>query len=278
MFSNLKTSLTNLPGNLLGSITGGLVDMGLSNMMGGNLDDKYAKRAAARADYYADLAHKRSIDAYKRRYRWTMKDMKRAGLNPILAAQNAGFSIGNSPTSAAATTHMPSYTPVRGASAWADMMRAEHEKESAETEKQKRKNIMADTAKKRQEIRESMQKVINYRQQHRLMGSQEKEIIRRTKNLEQEWWVKTSEFNRNFAQAELYAQQGKLTKEQLNKIQYETKQIQTLTKKLQAELAQLRRIADVYDSDIGAILGYIKAVGDALPLNIGMGILKGATK
>lgn len=68
------------------------------------------------------LSTKQQIDAarhnYKHRYRWTMADMRAAGLNPILAGQVGG---GNTPQAVAADYSKSLGTAAQVASAGADM-------------------------------------------------------------------------------------------------------------------------------------------------------------
>ena len=59
----------------IGETVGGLFATGLASQA-----NKNAKKAARRA-------YERSVKAYQSRFQWSMEDMRKAGLNPILAAQ-----------------------------------------------------------------------------------------------------------------------------------------------------------------------------------------------
>ena len=76
---------------------GGGLDL-LGGIGGGYLEYEHAKKLQARA-------HEFSKHMYKRRYRMTMKDMSKAGLNPILAYQQGG---GSAPSGATVgSPHFP---------------------------------------------------------------------------------------------------------------------------------------------------------------------------
>lgn len=72
--------------SFLGSALGAVVG-GVSSIIGGALDNS-AKRHAA------TVANQRNVYNYQHRYQWSMDDMQKAGLNPMLAAtQGIGGSI-----------------------------------------------------------------------------------------------------------------------------------------------------------------------------------------
>lgn len=59
---------------------------GAAKVFGGWLSKKSSAKAAK-------IAHKRNVSDYKHRYQWTMADMRKAGLNPILAAGTGAGSL-----------------------------------------------------------------------------------------------------------------------------------------------------------------------------------------
>ena len=86
-----------------GSLVSGLFATGLASQA-----NKNAKKAARRA-------FERSVKAYKHRYQWTMEDMRKAGLNPILAY---GQGAGSAPTAQQAQTFLADASSLgRGAEA-----------------------------------------------------------------------------------------------------------------------------------------------------------------
>ena len=69
-------------GAALGPVTGGI-----ASIIGGALSNSAARHAAT-------VANQRNVYNYQHRYQWSMQDMQKAGLNPILAAtQGIGGSI-----------------------------------------------------------------------------------------------------------------------------------------------------------------------------------------
>lgn len=72
--------------SLFGSAAGAIAG-GVSSIIGGMLSNSAARHAAT-------VANKRNIYNYQHRYQWSMDDMQKAGLNPILAAtQGIGGSV-----------------------------------------------------------------------------------------------------------------------------------------------------------------------------------------
>ncbi len=84
-----------------GSVLGGLVDVGMSWLGNEIIAKPNAERAYKDSKEASALSFERSYGAYKSRYQDTMKDMKAAGLNPILAA-SSGFKPSSAPQAATA--------------------------------------------------------------------------------------------------------------------------------------------------------------------------------
>ena len=61
-------------GSALGAVTGGI-----SSIIGGALSNSADRHAAT-------VANQRNQYNYQHRYQWSMEDMQKAGLNPMLAA------------------------------------------------------------------------------------------------------------------------------------------------------------------------------------------------
>lgn len=73
-------------GSFLGSAAGAIAG-GISSIIGGALSNSAARHAAT-------VANQRNVYNYQHRYQWSMEDMQKAGLNPMLAAtQGVGGSI-----------------------------------------------------------------------------------------------------------------------------------------------------------------------------------------
>ena len=72
--------------SLFGSAAGGIAG-GVSGIIGGMLSNSAARHAAT-------VANQRNVYNYQHRYQWSMEDMQKAGLNPMLAAtQGIGGSV-----------------------------------------------------------------------------------------------------------------------------------------------------------------------------------------
>ena len=72
--------------SFLGSAAGAVAG-GVASIIGGALSNSAARHAAT-------VANQRNIYNYQHRYQWTMEDMQKAGLNPMLAAtQGIGGSV-----------------------------------------------------------------------------------------------------------------------------------------------------------------------------------------
>lgn len=69
-------------GSAAGAFTGGI-----ASIIGGALSNSAARHSST-------VANQRNVDNYKHRYQWSMEDMQKAGLNPMLAAtQGIGGSV-----------------------------------------------------------------------------------------------------------------------------------------------------------------------------------------
>ncbi len=64
---------------LLGNLGLGSLFGAVDKFVGGSIDNHYAKK---KMDYQAKIQEQQ----YRQRYQWTVEDMKKAGLNPLLAA------------------------------------------------------------------------------------------------------------------------------------------------------------------------------------------------
>lgn len=71
------------------------MDLGLGQMMGMGAEALGALWSAKQNRQAQRRAHKFAALMYQNRYQWTMQDMQKAGLNPILAAK--GGLVGSSP-------------------------------------------------------------------------------------------------------------------------------------------------------------------------------------
>lgn len=152
--------------------------------------------------------------AYKNRYKMTMDDMNRAGLNPVLAA-SGGFNVGSGPDAALATTPMastsggqgvlPSYpqagsSALRFAQAGKEVEQTKLFSSEIELKIQQATNTIADTELKRA--------------QQGLVEDQERETVERIKKIQEEILKVIKDRNLTEKNIELMDQQvAKLTEE-----------------------------------------------------------------
>lgn len=310
-------SLTEIPN----AIAGGVIDFA-GDMLGNQFINKpNSAHAAQRAERAATLQYEREKEAattawkrqskyhkafmdkqyqrqknlYRNRYKWTMQDMKGAGLNPILAA-SGGFNVGSAgvpsasvPAAAKAnsaqaqvfqaqSTDYATGTQSARQLAESGLVEAQNEKVVAEIDE-----VIADTSKKRNEAIQALAKAEELRQEAKNKKWEERNIMARLRNIEQDYWVKVSQYSRNMKEAYVAAakydmtqQETQLIMQQTKNLEIERRRIYELTKKIQAELAKLSRTADVYRSPIGKVLAYMKEINSALNIS-GVGVI-GPTK
>lgn len=188
-------------------------------------------------------AYNQSVDAYRNRYQWQMSDMRKAGLNPMLAAQG-GMSPGGSPTG-----YMPNMPDI-----------ANTAKAMSEAEKisgidtivgiEKATNIAQDTLLKRVQAGVAKQN--------------EKTLF--------------SVMLKNLTELKLMHEQAVKTIYEQGMILDEQKLIRKQAEKLINMMPRLQKEAEVYNDWFGQILTYIKAISDSLGFAIPFGAGYGATK
>lgn len=226
-----------------------LFDFGASHVNVG-LQAWHAKDAASDANQWAaqaaDLSWARQKELYQNRYRWTMRDMRRSGLNPILAA-TGGFQVGSggpAPMAQSFKADMPtasSYLPSSSAKNWAEADKAESE---TKVNAEKAKETIEHTAKMRAE--------------KGLITKQEQLAI-------QAYHVQDAVFAKTMKEAYLSVSKRELT-------EAETRQVLKATEQLGLAMEQLRKTASVYDGPAGAILSYLKEITNALGIRGNVGV------
>jgi len=264
---NVGKSIGNVITDIPSTLLGGAIDLGSDWLQNELVAKPNTDEAWERSKEASALAFKRSYGAYKHRYRDTMKDMRKAGLNPILAAGSAGFT----------TSGQPAYTPpqsmlaqpqgLSAAKSYSDWTQGQSNVES-------KKNIHADTRKKlvesqkiRKEINETISNTLLNRQKTKESKANEKETIKNIALLDKKIWESIAGFHKTIQEAYLALDKQTLTKEQVKNLQSERGKIHEQTKTLQAQLAMLTKIANVYNGPSGQMMANVKTVMDALNLN-----------
>lgn len=257
-FSGLLKAFGTSGGSTAASLAGNY----LSNELIGKPN---AERAKEWAENASAVAFERSYDAYRRRYQDTTADMIKAGINPIMAA-SGGFSVGQSPNMTP-----PQVFPIQppnidvGSTAKniADAIKTSGvDTELTETE----------IRKKRQDIKESWERVYNLRVTRGLVRQQEKTEFERTKTLENQFALLREQIDKTQREIKLLNRQTDKTREEYellkNKrklIQGQTAEINIKVKALREQIKKMIKINKVYENPGGQLLAYIEQISKSLP-------------
>jgi len=179
------------------------------------------------SSYGAHRAGNKTTRNYKSRYQDTMADMKKSGLNPILAS-SGGFNVGQSGNIPAPQIHDMSQAMSTSAKQFAQ----------AKTEESKQDNIKQDTKLKIKQVKTEIEKATNLRASTGKITQEEKNLAKTIPNI--------------MAQLQLLKQQKKLSKRQ-------TAIAENNVNILSAQLKRLNKIAEVYKTPTGTGFAWIEA-------------------
>lgn len=211
---------------LVSGLTGGAVNLG-----GKYLEDELI------GDPNSAAAYRRQKDFYKQRYQWMMKDMRKAGLNPILAAGSAGFSTGGTPSVSMSTLPSTDY-----ASSAKNMSEIGKIEEETATERVRQLKTMA-------EVRTEIARKYKLRAEKGLVTEQERKI-----------WFEIEKW-----QSEIYKNYRSGVRESKD-----AERLANQTKALAYQLNQLKNISDVYAAPASKALTIIKEIMRSLGINVGV--------
>jgi hypothetical protein len=193
------------------------------------------------------MAYDRSMQAYKSRYQDTVKDMKAAGLNPILAA-SGGFNVGNS-VQAQPAQAFQAHNIQSPASSARDVSSIETNKTQAQLNTQKKA--------------ESVQNALKHAAQSGKFTEEANLLAAKVHQV-------TASVNLMQEQAEEAQASAYQKRQQGNFYSSQKKKIAAEVKTMGAKLAQLKTESNVYDHPYGQWIKWateiLKAVG--LPLAI----------
>lgn len=253
--SILSSAVGALTGGPVGSIIGGVGGSLFEDWM----SDSNAKDAWQRSKQGAQDQWNREYGAYKTRYQDTTADMRKAGLNPILAA-TSGFNVsGGGAKATAATPYMSSGSSGNIASSAQQLSKTKKTEEETKTEIKRRELI-------KNQALESIAKKVKHKAETRKIRNEEKiaaaNIFNAEKRLEQ---IKVE-----IAQAE---QDTKL-KEKL------TEQARIQIDQMRANLQAMQNMDKIYSGPAGQLLSYLKLLSEILGISTGYhhGTFKGQTR
>lgn len=213
---------------------------GLSSIMNTGSANE-ASRTAATEAYY------RNVHSYNHRYQWAVDDMRKAGLNPILAA-SSGMNVGSAPEAPMRTTFaappMPSFDIGSNAKNLAQ--------EKTETQKQELTKNQALT---------ELERIHQVRAQTKLVNQQEFKTFNEIQNL-------AGQFDKIQAEIKNIEQTTNTAKAQMEKVEQEKANLIKVGQMLSSQLKQLQNISKVYGSGTGKIMTWINEILNSLNLKL----------
>jgi len=227
---------------------------------------------------------------YKERYYWTVKDMKSAGINPIMAA-SGGFSVGNAPTVSLPSPGMPNQPNTGSFSSTAKDYKSIDDMESQIKKRQEEKRfiifsctrkIIAEAELARKKSDEALANVVKMRAETKVLSAEERLKVQQVMKTEQEV-IQTirnivkieNEIENIQARTKVEKEREPLTKAQRQKLQQEMNLVKQNVLRLSYGMQELIRESNVYKGPIGGILVYIREILKAIGLGIFLPFLKG---
>lgn len=260
----------------------------VSSLAGGLMSQSFGESNASEAAHLSEYHMAQQFElnklAYMNRYQWMTEDLKRAGLNPILAA-SGGFNVSGAPTVSMAQSYQaptPQFDMAASARDVADAYfygqkedTARKEMESMDVGMSKTRaeieNIGAQTVSVLQGVQESVSRIALQRSQEGLNKAQEQVAVADFQRVLKDIEVKTQEVRTSVelmkkyvkdqnlsvaATATEYARQGEL-RELARKAREDTKYIMDQRANIVNQGEKLKAIGDVYRTPVGRGLAAI---------------------
>lgn len=262
---NISDILNSLLKGLTQSIVPSALTLGSDYLRNQMINLPNAASAYTQSKQGAEEAFRRQLDLYKTRYRYTMNDMEKAGLNPILAV-SSGFNVGSGLSSPAASGFMasPPQTDLSSARNLADTSKKYEEVEEV---RNKVKNLISQREVNDQNIKESLSRIRKNRAETRKITQEEKNLVKELLNIEKEFYVKAKKIDVMTEEIRFInentmnlTENRKLTIQRVGEVKANIEKLRQDAILLKATGARLKKIAKVYDGPIGNILGYADSI------------------
>lgn len=253
----------------IGGLGTTLLDLGGSFLSDTFIGDPNSAQAFDNNLYASERAFQNSLQAYGSRYQMTMDDMKKAGLNPIMAA-SSGFNVGTSPQMSSAQSFMtpPAYNV--GSSGYRNIM--EGEKLKAE-EKEKIQNVQRAIANTGLAIQKTKESIAHTG----LLSQQEKNASQEYWNLAQDFCIKSKQVDKITKEIYELQRRADLEHAQMELVDKKKLQLRSLVEKINAEVisinaknVELVKRSNVYKGLLGQVNASIKETMSMLKLNFGL--------
>lgn len=231
-------------------IMGSAANFGLQYLGNEWITKPNARDAWERSKNASALAFDRSYGAYSKRYQTTVQDMIRAGINPIMAA-SSGFNVGNVPQMSNAQSFMANNPP--------DFSFTGSAKDIAQAstfDSETKRNIKM-AQKLGNDAKLSLQKAVESRANTGKITADERLIKKNIEIADKRIWELKF-------QIEKTKQEAYKTAESREELQLNIERLKKEIQRITASLAQLKKIAKVYDGPAGQFLTYLKAITSSL--------------
>lgn len=202
-----------------------------------------AKQASDRSQSNAQEAFNASQGAYANRYQTTAQDMRRAGLNPILAA-SGGFNVSGQPQMASPQAFQAA-PPVMGTGSTSAREVASTKKTEAETEK-----TWMEISKVAEETALTIQQKYESAAREGVATQQQKNLIAELTKIQAETLKVAAEVSK-------VTEETKTTTAQRGLIYQNTREMKAIAD-------QLEKSSQYYEGTTGDVLGLIKAIMSAI--------------
>lgn len=229
----------------------------------GQLTSQIAGESSARQ---AERAFERSQGAYSTRYQTTMQDMRKAGLNPILAS-SGGFSVGNSPQMAAPQAFQaPAPVVLPSSHSAKNVAEVGNIEEDTRKKIEEQKNIVQQTNKLLEEQVNIFEDTIKKRKEQNVLDAQEVKTYQETLNLVQDFQIKLKQVQKISEEIELTKAQTGTSRAQTAELyalekqaRQKTKELAELTRQAQYKADEDKAVTNIYRGIFGNIAGGMKA-------------------